>query len=130
MAGEVQAVAEILKILIGEKQLGAAAPQFQPGESLGVGGGLFDTLEAIQQFSQPQDIASLTGPQGQELAPQVRAEEPVTSMPSVFNTQAQNQQGPFSSFFSNLDQNQQSPSKLIGLELLSQLGLFGQNRVF
>jgi len=164
MAGEVEAAASILKTLFGEKRLGAAAAPFQPGESLGVGGGLFDTLQAIQQFAPQQDISGLVGTQGQELFPQVRANEPVTSLPSVFNTEAQNvalgpsegepgfvgpsnipsgqQQSPFASFFGNLDQNLQSPSKVLGLGLLNQLdprlaglglfagGLFGQNKLF
>jgi len=146
--------AQLINALFG-KELGGQAPAPQPGQSLGVGGGLFDTLQAIQQFApQQQDLAGLIGPlgpQGEELPPQTRPEDfvgpPILGQGSPdevgppIERQGQ-QQGPFGSFFGNLDQNLQSPSKVLGLGLLNQLdprlaglglfagGLFGQNKLF
>lgn len=153
-------------------QVSGTIPQpRQPGASLGVGGGQdFSFSDDLQNILQEQpDLESLVGEQGKELFPQVRANEPVTSLPSVFNTDAQNtdlapqgtegfvgpsnivagdetlsdeQLGPFAKFFGNLDQNLQSPSKLLGLSLLSNIdprlaqaglfagGLFGENKLF
>ena len=173
MAASATAITSILKSLLGGRQLGAAAPPFQAGPSLGVGqdlggGGLFDTLQAIQQFAQPQDISSLVGMQGQELASQVRAQDAPQGSPEFMgppqgftgpaegspgfvgppqgfvdpNLPGEKPTGPFGSFFGNLDQNLQSPSKVLGLGLLNQLdprlaglglfagGLFGQNKLF
>ena len=161
----------LLPSIIGQNQLGGIAPAFQPGASnfdaLGISeDNIFDAIQAIQGASPALSIEDLIGPpqqQGQELAPQVRAKDAVTSMPSVFNTDAQNtslapegspeQVGPqnipsgdglgkIGGFFGNLDQNLQSPSKLLGLSLLSQIdprlaqaglfagGLFGKNKLF
>ena len=122
--------------VIGGKQLGGIAPAFSGGASnfdalkLGDNENIFDMLQAIQRFA-PQDgsIESLIGSpqsQGQELAPQVTAQDqPVTSMPSVFNTEGQNaamqpQEGPgkVEGFFGNLDQNLQSPSKVLGVKFI------------
>ena len=138
----------------GQKQLGGIAPQSQPGESLGVGstgGGLFDTLKAIQSFApEQQDLTDLVGTQGQELPSQPRPGDFVGStiipeevgVPESRAGSGQQQLGPFGSFFGNLDQNLQSPSKVLGLGLLNQLdprlaglglfagGLFGQNKLF
>jgi len=144
--------AQLLNALFG-KQLGGQAPAPQPGQSLGVGGGLFDTLQAIQQFAPQQDLAGLIGPlgpQGEELSPQTRPEDfvgspilPEQEGPPVSRAgSTEQQQGPFGKFFGNLDQNLQSPSKVLGLGLLNQLdprlaglglfagGLFGQNKLF
>lgn len=161
--------AQLAQSIIGEKQLGAAAPAFSPGQSnfdalqLGDQQDFSGMLQAILSQSPVNPLEQLIGKpeeRGQELAPQVRANEQVTELPSVFNTQAQNttaapegtegfvgpsatpadEQGVFSKFFGNLDQNLQSPSKLLGLSLLSQIdprlaqgglvagGLFGQNK--
>lgn len=167
------AAASLMAAIIGTKQLGGTAPAFTPGmsgfDALGISSGdnVFDTIQAIQRAPQ-QSTGLLQGligsSQGQELAPQVTAQDqPVTSMPSVFNTDAQNtslapegspeQVGPqnvpsgdglgkIGGFFGNLDQNMESPSKLLGLALLSQIdprlaqaglvagGLFGKNKLF
>ncbi len=94
---------------------GGGNPLLFPGKVRDVGTGA--TLESL--IGRPED-------RGQELAPQVRAEE----------------MGVFDKFFGNLDQNLESPSKLLGLGLLSRAdprlaqaglvagGLFGQNKLF
>jgi len=152
----------------GPEVVGTPPQAPQSGLSPGVGGGEgFSFSDSLQNMLQEQpDLESLVGEQGKELFPQVRANEPVTSLPPVFNTEAQNtalapegtegfvgpsntgdlgtgdQLGPFAKFFGNLDQNLQSPSKLLGLSLLSNIdprlaqaglfagGLFGQNKLF
>jgi len=153
----------------GPEVVGTPPQAPQPGLSTGVGGGEgFSFSDSLQNILQepPKDLQSLVGEQGKELFPQVRANEPVTSLPSVFNTEAQNtavapegtegfvgpsntgdlgtgdQMSIFGKFFGNLDQNLQSPSKLLGLSLLSNIdprlaqaglfagGLFGQNKLF
>lgn len=74
-----------------------------------------------------EDLIGSPKEQGQELASQVRADDKPTGL---------------GAFFGNLDQNLQSPSKQIGLGLLSQIdprlaqagllagGFFGENKVF
>jgi len=167
MAGH-EAAASILQTIFGQKQLGAAAPAFQPGQAnfnaLGIGqnDNFSDILQTILAQS-PVNLESLIGrpeERGQELAAQVRA-EPAQGTPGfvgppnvpagpVEGTEGfvgpanvpSGGQGPFASFFGNLDQNLQSPSKLLGLSLLSQIdprlaqgglfagGLFGPNKLF
>lgn len=104
-------------------QFGGSRPQFSPN-------GLPDQSPATRFMSPGGSIEDLIGKpkeQGQELASQVRAED----KPSGFGA-----------FFGNLDKNLQSPSKQIGLALLSQIdprlaqagllagGFFGENNVF
>ena len=147
--------------IIGQNQLGAPAPAFNAGQSnfdalqLGNQQDFSGILQAIQQ-NQPQSIEGLIGSpqeQGQALAPQVGAQdqgplgttqafENPTDQGVLESLQQPQEKSGFGAFFGNLDQNLQSPSKLLGLSLLSQIdprlaqgglaasGLFGQNKVF
>jgi hypothetical protein len=161
--------ATAVKAAAGESQLGAPAPAFQPGTSgfdaLQLGGDSpFGDQGAVQQLGNGgisglfggDFLESLIGPQesrDQTLAPQVTAQDagPLGTTQAFENPtdpnlleslqQPQEKSG-FGAFFGNLDQNLQSPSKLLGLSLLSQIdprlaqgglaagGLFGQNKVF
>lgn len=118
----------------GQKQVGAPAPAFQTGPMQGfspysgldqagmMGGGLLSALQAANQ--QQQAPAPVAGQTAEALSPQ----GPVTSKPSVFNTDEQNaamqpeqKPGPFANFLGGIDKGLQSPSQLLGLGLLSQL---------
>lgn len=151
------------------RQSAAPAPAFQPGQGggfdpIGLNQGVFGQQGAVQQLGNlgisglfgDDFLESLIGPQesrGQELAPQVLAQDagPLGTTQDFQNPTDPNileslQETPeksgFGAFFGNLDQNLQSPSKQIGLSLLSQIdprlaqlgllggGLFGQNKVF
>ena len=155
-----------LQTLFGSKQLGAAAPAFNPGASnFQMQGLLGDQTQPAQQMIQqgPQlpfpSIESLIGgprEQGQELAPQVQDTAGLPTLQGMAQQQGQaigdpgmgvpQQQGGFGQkvggFFGNLDENLQSPSKVIGMGLLNQIdprlgaggllagGLFGKNKLF
>lgn len=161
MAGDMMAA------IIGTKQLGAAAPAFQPGAmGFQMGGLLDDQTQPAQQMIQqgPQlpygsieDLIGKPQEQGQELMAQAPAQDqmgPPVGTPSPAEGDMAGQMGPpvelagpenqggFGGFFGNLDQNLQSPSKVIGMGLLNQIdprlgaagllagGLFGQNKLF
>lgn len=104
----------LLQQLIGGKQLGAAAPPFQPGQAVGLLGGdaqprlpMMDTIggatDAVQEL-QPPIASGLGGPQAGQVQPEP---EP--------------QQGFLGDFFGTLDHNLQSPSKVIGMGLLNRI---------
>ena len=174
MAGELQAGADIMKILFGEKALGDPA-QFTPlggntpllGGNQGVPqnfgqqqpnplegfmqqlasqgrppqlpigqattqdeiGGNADILNGLGQVGPPASLAG-SGLQQEQMGP---PEELAGSA---------GPQGAFGKFFGNMDQNLQSPSKVIGMGLLGQMnpalgyggllasGLFGENKLF
>ena len=135
------ATASILQTLFGQKQLGAPAPQFQPGESGGLDLGGPDLASLLTNLGQ-QDQGGVTNAlQALPTPPQV------TELPSVFNTDEQNSAltpetspGFLGDFFGKLDSNLQSPSKVLGLGLLNRLdpklgllgllsaGIFGGNQ--
>jgi len=131
-------------------------------QQLGGLGGLFGNQSIESLIGKPEE-------RGQELAPQVLAQDqqgspafvnppqdtsgfvdPALQDESVLlakgpfglQNESEEELGLFSKFFGNLDQNLQSPSKVIGLGLLNQLdprlaglglfggGLFGKNKLF
>ena len=159
---------QLLSSIFGGKALGAAAPIYNPGASnFQMGGLLGDQTQPAQQMIQQgpslpygsiEDLIGRPQEQGQELAQQVTAND-VAGIPSLQGMaqqqgqaigdpgmgQAQESGGfgqKLGGFFGNLDQNLQSPSKVLGLGLLSQIdprlaqggllagGLFGKNKLF
>lgn len=127
----------LLPQMIGSKQLGGIAPAFNQGNGIGSQVDSTALLDALKVGRSTPDVP---------VTPQGGVSDLVTSKPSVFNTDEQNKEleGPsfgdrFNGFFDNLDQNLQSPSKVIGLGLLNQIdprlagagllagGLFGGN---
>lgn len=149
-----------LPSLIGQRQLGQAAPPFQPGMGPRVGSGLLGAInqQATRPILRPSDAVSqldigevgdepkapvglLSGPQSDSPASlsDLAAEN---NFGQDFQPDYQNK-GFFDKFFGNLDQNLQSPSKMIGLGLLNRFGgppaaiggllaggLFGDNKIF
>ena len=147
------------------KQSGAPAPAFQPGAMGFMPGGLLspdtgqpnDFLQNLMNQAKPvpTTIEELLAqqPQGQqELAAQVPAQDQMGPPGPVVGPPISEQQrqdvapqgfgGKVEGFFGNLDQNLQSPSKVIGMGLLNQIdprlaaggllagGLFGKNKLF
>ena len=134
--------------IIGTTQAGAPAPAFNPQ-----GGGLLDTqlFDPAMQAAAPQapqnfavqsieDLIGRPESRGQELSPQVRAndfggEGPVMTnngVPDFFrqgstpeSLDTEEKSGGFMSGFNNflggIDQGLQSPSKVLGLGLLNQI---------
>ena len=135
------AAAGLLPSIIGSKQVGPAAPVFQPGASGGVAGLLSNTMNQQAQQNnfgqgfQPLDnLAKLTGPM-----------PPVDTTSDEAAPAEPESPGGFSGFlnnaFGNVDANLQSPSKVLGLGLLSSIdprlaqggllasALFGPNKL-
>ena len=151
---------------IGGKQLGDAAPAFGGGAGSGVDalglneevsqlgniGGLFGNSSIESLIGKPEERgqelpqAPVT-PQAQDVAgpPQAPPFGPAEGTPEFVGPSAtpsgvSDDLGIFGKFFGNLDQNLESPSKLLGLGLLSQIdprlaqaglfagGLFGNNK--
>lgn len=164
MAGEqqaAQAAASLFASLIGTKQLGQAAPAFgQGGMGMPVSSSslLSDAPTGFGGFS-PQPSGLLGSPPIEEAITTPASVEggATQSKPGFgggFTTQQNEPVGPpeglagapsptgLNGFFGNLDQNMQSPSKMLGLGILSQIdprlaqaglfagGMFGQNKVF
>ena len=161
---------QLLGGIIGSKQLGAAAPAFQSGVSGFQPGGLLgpedDEQNMLSQLMQTQSQAPTSleellalQPQGQQeipLAPPVNDTAGIPSLQGMAQQQGQAVGSPgmtppiagggfgekVGGFFGNLDQNLQSPSKVIGMGLLGQIdprlavggllagGLFGKNKLF
>ncbi len=162
----------VFNSIVGQKQLGAAAPAFQAGTSGFQPGGLLgpdqgqpdDFLQQLMQSQAPTSIEQLLAQQPQNTPPQppqVQAND-VAGLPSLQGmaqeqgqavgqpqTAPETPPGIFGglgeklgAFSGNLDQNLQSPSKVLGLGLLSSIdprlaqggllagGLFGKNKVF
>ncbi len=99
--------------LIGGKELGAAAPAFQPGQTGGLLDGFQQNIESLPGGPSPDfDVNSVIG----SLRPQEATQAPA---PPV--EQSQGDQGLLGSFFGGIDQTLQSPSKTIGLGLLGRV---------
>lgn len=167
MAGEVQAASEILKTLFGQKQLGTAAPAITPQAPGGFldrlstdpdeVSGLMAALAQQQNFAPPavtDPIAQLVGSPGARqfaAGPQDTTTDeqspaaPLPGPPAAENdpiARPRGLGGLLGGAFENLDENLQSPSKVLGLGLLSQIdprlaqggllaaALFGKNRLF
>lgn len=117
----------------GGKQLGGMAHPFQPGGGMGgVAGGLFQDpisqmaamtnpsgLNLLNSLSQPQaagttatEVGLPAEPPGPPISPSQREAALESSKPPGF----------FDSFFGSIDQNLQSPAKLLGIGLLNQMG--------
>ena len=116
-------LAGMLPQLFGQS-MGQAAPAFNLGQEAqqGLLGGApqADPMQGAPQANPMQDaMGALQSAQA--------AQDPVTSKPSVFNTQQQNaampqEPGGFGGFLGGIDKGLQSPSQMLGLGLLSQLG--------
>ena len=131
------ATASILQTLFGQKQLGAPAPQFQPGESGGLDLGGPDLVSLLTNLGQ-QDQGGVTN------ALQALPTEPQEGSPDFVgppnDAAGIEPPGFLSDFFGKLDSNLQSPSKVLGLGLLNRLdpklgllgllssGIFGGNQ--
>jgi len=158
---EAAALASIAGSLGGGKQLGGIAPPFQPGggvqgnfledlvKQLGLPSASALSMLAGQNNFQPLE-AAVTPPASALLGPS-QAPDPLMGAGGVGPAQVQPQEqggllgglgDKFGGFFGNLDENLQSPSKIIGLGLLNRLdprlglagllggGLLGKNKVF
>ena len=126
MAGEAEAAAAILKTLFGEKQLGQAAPAFQPGmtSQTGLGG----TLQS--ELLKPQGLLSLL--QSLNQGPEAPISEAVESLPTeqfgppdeLFESGPDKKagiKGFLSQFGKGIDETLSSPSKQLGIGLLGQI---------
>lgn len=160
MAGEMQAAADIMKVLFGQKSLGGMAQPFQAGpmgtqlnsdltepvptdpfsQGFPSGAGMksIEEMLGLTKPNPPQlpigqagtqdeiggnaDILArggdLSGGFGNMMGQQQQmGPEPMRPPEELANEQT----SPFSEFFGNLDQNLQSPSKVLGMGLLGQI---------
>ena len=147
---EAAAAASMAQGLAGEKQLGGMAPAHVGGGYGGapLGGGLGQTppmpnpppsLESLGSPLASQQNEVMNPAQVGQMGPPAGGQG-VMGPPEELAGPAN--QGGFGGFFGNLDQNLQSPSKVIGMGLLNQIdpalgaggllagGLFGKNKVF
>lgn len=141
--------ATIMSSLIGGKQLGAAAPAFQPGAASGV-------ANIMPQFAQQNDfgqnvtpLSGLLPPTPSEVPVDTTADESMSDMAAQNNFGAglQSEQpsgigGLLSGAMDNLDANLARPSVGMGLGVLSSIdprlaqggllasALFGKNKLF
>ena len=129
-----EAVASILKTLLGQKQLGAPAPAFQPGEMLGQAGGLGNIQDELLK---PQGLLSLL--QSLNQGPEAPISEAVESLPAEQAGPPSPQFGPpdelfesgpdkkagikgfLSQFGKGIDETLSSRSKQLGIGLLGQI---------
>jgi len=119
-------VSSTVSSVIGGKQLGAAAPPFQPGAGglgnlLGSGG----ALESLNQPPITNQLQSLiASAPASEAAPAATVGppgNPAAVGPPESRAGGQEQPGFLNRFFGATDETLQSPSKVIGLGLLNQL---------
>jgi len=158
---EIAALASIAGSLGGGKQLGGIAPPPNLGAGLGAMGPGGDIEEILARLARQnnfgagmgQPLESAVTPPASALLGPSQAPDPLMGAggvgPAQIQPQPQEQGGllgglgdKFGGFFGNLDENLQSPSKIIGLGLLNRLdprlglagllggGLLGKNKVF
>lgn len=141
---EAAAVAAMAQNAAGEKQLGPTAPAFMPQVNAFGGGGFGGGFQPSNSAPvQQQKVGNLMQQTSAEIAPSPEVGPVDTTAdeiggnadilaragqlggdPSILGglqDREKEQLGPFGKFFGNLDQNLQSPSKIIGMGLLGRI---------